>query len=215
MKKFIFALCALFMLGSYFNVETVSAKDAEEGLSKSELKDYKKLSKNKAKELAKAGWVCDGDSRTLEAVLFDHYKKMAEEGLEEHYGVCDKSRSGSIGKQRAIWNAQTTYTSEASADIKGRMGSTIDADDNTESEKFYSAFEKYMKADISGLFTNPSYTIRRKDGKNYEYRVMYLYSKAKAASLRKSALENAAKEVALSSDVMNEISKFIEEGQSK
>lgn len=215
MKKFIFALCALFMLGSYFNVETVSAKDAEEGLSKSELKDYKKLSKTRAKELTKAGWVCDGESKTLEATLFEHYKRMAEEGLKEQTGVCDKSKKRSIGVSRAIWNAQTTYVSEMSADIKGRTGSITNVDDDIESDKFYEAFEKCMRADVSGLFDEPSYIISRKKGKDYEFRVVYLYNKAKAAALKKSALENAAKEVQMSKAVINEISKFIEEGQSE
>mgnify|MGYP000758486050 FL=1 len=59
------------------------------------------------------------------------------------------------------------------------------------------------------------YIISRKKGKDYEFRVVYLYNKAKAAALKKSALENAAKEVQMSKAVMNEISTFIEEGQSE
>ena len=41
-----------------------------------------KQAQKKAKELTKEGWKVDG-SKTLEAVLFDHYKKMLDENNQE------------------------------------------------------------------------------------------------------------------------------------
>lgn len=211
MKKFLFILCASFIFATFSTDLAVNAQVPAKAISKQREKKYKNLYKDKVKQLNKEGWKVDGDSRTLDVALLDHYNVLSEEGTREIIGEVSRCRSKNVGRQRAIWSAQNQLVSLLSADIVGRMGSIIEADDTSESEAFCSAFEKNMKANVSDLL-NASFSICLKDGANYQYQTFFILDEVKAAAARRLALEQTAQNVQLSKDVMNKISQFINEG---
>lgn len=213
MKRIFVAICLSLFLGSFVSDFTASA-DVTAKINKEREKKYKSLYKDKIKALKNEGWQIDGDSRTLDVALLDHYTKLMEDGKSEIVGETAKSRSGSIGKQRCIWDAQTKQASLMSGEISGRVGSIIEADDESESEKFVEAFQKNIKADVSKLL-QPSFTIKKVNGSGYTYQMFFIVDKDAAASVRKHALEESLKTAQLSKEVMNKISEFINEAPTE
>lgn len=211
MKKYLLLLCTALIFTILPTNFAASAQVPAKNISKEREKKYKNLYKDKVKQLKKDNWTVTGDSRTLEVALLDHYNALTEEGTREIVGEVSRCRSTNIGKQRAIWNAQTQLASLMSGDIRGRVGSIIEADDTSESEAFCEAFEKNIKANVAGLL-KPSFSISKKEGSNIQYQTFFIIDEVKAAAARRAALEQTAENAKLSKEVMSRISQFINEG---
>lgn len=193
----------------------VPAINAE--LSSKEIKQVERQSKNKEKALTKAGWEVFGTSMSLGDALVKHNTKLAELGDDgmEVYGVSSKSKSKNVGVQMAINNACITYAQQQGSDLRGRMGTEVNANaDNTaeEMDKFYAAYERTVEKEIRGEM-QPSYQLIRTlpDG-TYEIEVYYIVSESAASKARIRALQHSLEESAAAQKHAEKISEYVQAG---
>ena len=187
------------------------SKKLEKKLSKERDNEYKK----KIKEYQKEGWKLGGSSRTLEVALLEHYAKLAESDQNKEFvGEVSQCKSINICKNFALTNAQNRYATLASGNIKGRIESLLRADASTpdiEIDKFISAYENQVKAEVSGVLTE-SYSIVKDKGATKEYKTFFIVNEEKAGLARKKAMERSLIETKITIKEAEEISKFVNEG---
>ena len=188
-----------------------TSKKMEKTLNKQRDKEYK----IKIKEYKKEGWKLSGSSRTLEVALLEHYIKLAENKQNrEISGEVSQCQSINICKNFALINAQNRYAALASGNIKGRTEALLRADANmpeVEMDKFISAYENLVKAEVSGVLTE-SYSIVKDNGKTKEYKTFFILNEEKASIARKRALERSLLETKITIIEAEEISRFVNEG---
>ena len=188
-----------------------TSKKMEKTLNKQRDKEYK----TKIKEYKKEGWKLSGSSRTLEVALLEHYIKLAENKQnKEISGEVSQCQSINICKNFALINAQNRYAALASGNIKGRTEALLRADANmpeVEMDKFISAYENLVKAEVSGVLTE-SYSIVKDNGKTKEYKTFFILNEEKASIARKRALERSLLETKITIIEAEEISRFVNEG---
>lgn len=186
-------------------------------LSPKEIKQVERQSKNKEKVLSKAGWEIFGTSLSLVDALKKHNTKLAELGEDgmEVYGVSSKSKSKNVGVQMAINNACITYAQQQGSDLRGRMGTEVNANvDNTaeEMDKFYAAYERTVEKEIRGEM-QPSYQlIRTSPDGTYEIEVYYIVSESAASKARIRALQNSLQESEAAQKHAEKISEYVQAG---
>ena len=176
-----------------------------------------KQAKKKAKELTKEGWKIDG-SKTLEAVLFNHYKKLLDEQNQELVSnVVGQTNIKSLNQAQrwAIVNAATSYATQAKTVIMGRVAAEVGATiaDVGSPDNFYAAYENLVKAEIEGEL-KPSVCLYRekKDGGQFDYKIFYIVNEDAASKARIRAMENAVRESEFARLNADRISKFVREG---
>ena len=186
-------------------------KKMEKTLNKQRDKEYK----TKIKEYKKEGWKLSGSSRTLEVALLEHYSKLAESNQnKEISGEVSQCQSINICKNFALINAQNRYAALASGNIKGRTEALLRADANmpeVEMDKFISAYENLVKAEVSGVLTE-SFSIVKDNGATKEYKTFFILNEEKASLARKRAMERSILETKITIMEAEEISKFVNEG---
>ena len=211
MKKLLNLFFAIVLVGA-FTVSYPSVAEAQmKTINKQREKKYKSLYKDKVNELKKGGWKIAGSTKTLEVALLDHYEKLFEDGNQEMVGGVSRCKSNNVGRQRAIANAQNNYASLAAGNIKGRVTSDIEATDDVEMERFFAAYEKYVKTNVGSALT-PSFSVVRDHGDGTkEYNMFFINNDSKAAAARERAFKQAAKDVEMATSVADKISEFINE----
>ncbi|MDR0605797.1 MAG: hypothetical protein LBG80_16000 [Bacteroidales bacterium] len=178
-------------------------------------KQNEKMYKTKIKEYQEEGWKLAGGSRTLEVALLEHYKKLSDDKNKEFIGQVSQCKSINVCRQSALNNAQNSYASLASADIKGRASSMIRADaetPETEIDKMIAAYERTIKADIGGALVE-SYSIVKENGNGTKsFQTIFIINEEEAASARMRAMEKSLRETKISVKEAEEISRFVQEG---
>ncbi|MDR1973529.1 MAG: hypothetical protein LBQ31_02525 [Bacteroidales bacterium] len=171
--------------------------------------------KNKIKEYEKDGWKLASDSRTIEVALLEHYEKLTDKNNKQLVGEVSQCKSINICRQSAMNNAQNSYASMASADIKGRIESLLRADANvpeTEIDKMLGGYERLVSADVSGALS-PSYSVIKDNGDGTKsFQTIFLVNETEASKIRLRAMEKSLLETKITVKEAEEISKFVNEG---
>lgn len=159
--------------------------------SDASLKALKKEYNAKRKEFKKAGWKLYGSSKTLDAALLNHYKKLEEMGdnAEEIIGNVGNCNSMDIGHQLAINNATTKYAQKCSSSLRGITSSTMQggSDANSEVDQFFAAYEREVQITIRGELEE-SFSIIREIGPGlYEIQSFFILNKMRAAMAEMAA----------------------------
>ena len=202
MKKIIMFLMAAFML-------SVVPATAQE-LSKS----GKKALKAKVKEFNKEGWKIFGSTSTLDYALERHMIKMQSEDAIEVPGIASSFKSKNVGKQMALNSAMTNYASMMDSEIKGKVVSDMQGDgefSETEFEKFYAAFKRWVQTTIKDELKESFSIIRDKGNGTSEMQTFFIVDKKAASQARVRALEQAGKESVAAQLYAKVVQKFIEE----
>jgi len=187
------------------------SKNQEKTLQKEREKEYKK----KIKEYKKEGWKLDATSHSIEVMLLEHYKKLAQSDKNvEFSGEVSQCKSINICKQFALANAQNRYATLASSNIKGRVMALSEANADVpqiEMDKFIAAYENNVKAEAGDVLTE-SYSIvkENKDGTK-SYRTIFILNEEKAGAARTRAMERSLKDTKIATKDAEEISKFVNE----
>ncbi len=175
-----------------------------------------KQAQKKAKELTKEGWKIDG-SKTLDAVLFDHYKKLQDANNQELIAnVVGQTnvRTLNAAQRWAIVNAATAYATQARMMVVGRVTSEVGGalEDVGSPDDFYAAYESRVAKELQGeLKQSVSIYREKKDGK-LDYKIFYLVNEESAAKARMRAMENALRESEFARANAERISEFVREG---
>lgn len=211
-NTFTSAFIALLTVFTLLAIPQVSYAQLDKKLQKKLQKERTNQYKDKIKEYQKEGWKLSGSSRSIEVALLEHYEKLAEEGNKEFVGEVSQCRSINVCKQYAISNAQNSYASLASANVKGRVVSMLDGNAVTgeEIDRFIAGYEKKVASDVGGALTE-SYAIVKDNGNSKEYKVFFILNEEKARTMRAKAMERSLREIELSVDTGREISAFVNE----
>lgn len=175
-----------------------------------------KQAQKKAKELTKEGWKIDG-SKTLDAVLFDHYKKLQDANNQELIAnVVGQTNVKTLNAAQrwAIVNAATAYATQARMMVVGRVTSEVGGalEDVGSPDDFYAACESRVAKELQGeLKQSVSIYREKKDGK-LDYKIFYLVNEESAAKARMRAMENALRESEFARANAERISEFVREG---
>ena len=175
-----------------------------------------KQAQKKAKELKKEGWKIDG-SKTMEAMLFDHYKKLTDPNNQELIAnVVGQTNVQTLNAAQrwAIVNAATSYATQARMYVAGRITSEVGgalADIGTPDD-FYAAYESRVATELQGeLKQSVSLYREKKDGK-LDYKIFYLVNEESASKARIRAMERAMLESEFARANAERISEFVRKG---
>lgn len=175
-----------------------------------------KQAQKKAKELKKEGWKIDG-SKTMEAMLFDHYKKLTDPNNQELVAnVVGQTNVQTLNAAQrwAIVNAATSYATQARMYVAGRITSEVGgalADIGTPDD-FYAAYESRVATELQGeLKQSISLYREKKDGK-LDYKIFYLVNEESASKARIRAMERAMLESEFARANAERISEFVRKG---
>ncbi|MDH8702423.1 putative nucleic-acid-binding protein [Dysgonomonadaceae bacterium PH5-43] len=208
MKRILFFLPLLLAL--FFSGDAL-------GQNKQLEKQRNKMYKSKLKEYKKEGWKLDASSKTIEVVLLEHYEKLKDENYQEIVGAVSNCNSINVCRQAAYNNAIITYANRSASTVKGRVASDInlnasDFKHSAEFDKFYAAYERFIKAEINSGVLLESYSIKKKSGDTNEYQIYFLINEDKALQARKKAMQRALEETTIAQEYAAKISDFINEG---
>lgn len=175
-----------------------------------------KLAQKRAKEFNKEGWKIDG-SKTLEAVLFDHYKKLQIDGNQELIASVvgqTNIKTLNAAQRWAVVNASTLYATQAKMMVAGRITSEIGGalEDVAAVDDFYSGYESRVAKEIQGELKQSVSLYREKKDGGLDYKIFYIVNEDSAAKARIRAMENAMKESEFARKNAERISEFVREG---
>ena len=213
MKKICFLM--MMLLFSVAMVDTGSNQlCAKTKLEKLRSKQYKA----KIKELKKEGWHLDSSSKSLEVELLEHYEQLKDNNNQEIVGV-SKGKSTNVMRQVAFNNAVNYYAGQAASLVKGLVTSDVFSDGSDESaitefDKFYSAYERLVCAEIKEGTIKESFSVKRKSGEIYEYQTYFIMNEDKALQARKRAMQRAFEETKMAQRYADMVSKFVNEAFS-
>jgi len=211
MRKSFFKMSIMTLL-AVFALTAIPQDSYAQQLTKKQEKSLTKKAKTQAKKLTKDGWDVSGSSKMLEEALFEHYSKQAKNNSDELVGEVSQCRSINVCRKNALFNAQTDYVQQISAEIKGIADQVVNnnASLNLESDQFSGAFVGKFKADVSGILDESFSLVREKNGVKV-FRTYFIINKLKEGAARTSALEMSLKETKLTVEQINTVSKFIED----
>ena len=175
-----------------------------------------KQAQKKAKELTNEGWKIDG-SKTLEASLFNHYKKLLDENNQELMGQVigeTNTQTRQRGQSYATTNACNLYAKQARQMVSGRVTNEMGvAKLGVESpETFYEAYESRVAAELQGELKTSFAIFREKKGGYLDYQIFFIVNEDSASKARLRAMENAKKESEFARAHAEELSEFVRKG---
>ncbi len=175
-----------------------------------------KQAQKKAKELSKEGWKIDG-SKTLEAAIYDHYKKLLDENNQELIGQVvgeTNTKTRQRGQSWATTNAANLYAKQARQMVAGRVLSEMGGNNpNIESpENFYEGYESKVAKEIVGELKKSFSVFREKKDGYIDYQIFFVVNEEAASKARIRAMENALAESEFTRANAERISKFVREG---
>ena len=175
-----------------------------------------KQAQKKAKSLTKEGWKIDG-SKTMEAVLFDHYKKLNDETNQELVAnVIGQTNVTTLNQAQrwAIVNAATSYATQARMMVVGRITSEVGGAlaDIGSPDDFYAAYESRVATELQGELKQSVCLYREKQDGKIDYKIFYLVNEESASKARIRAMERAMVESEFARANAERISQFVREG---
>ena len=175
-----------------------------------------KQAQKKAKELTKEHWKVDG-SKSLEVVLFDHYKKMLDENNQELIGQVigeTNTKTRQRGQSYATTNACNLYAKQARQMVVGKVVSDMGANDiDIDSpESFYEAYESRVAKELAGELKVSFRLYRDKKNGYLDYQIFFIVNEDAASKARIRAMENAMIESEFARTNAERISSFVREG---
>ncbi|MBQ2067504.1 MAG: hypothetical protein II457_01090 [Paludibacteraceae bacterium] len=176
-----------------------------------------KQAQKKAKELTKQGWKVDG-SKTLDVMLFDHYKKLQDQNNQELIAnVVGQTNIRTLNQAQrwAIVNAATSYATQAKMMVVGRVTSEVGGaaiQDLGSPDDFYAAYESRVATELQGELKQSISVYREKKDGGLEYKIFYLVNEESASKARMRAMERAIQESEFARANAERISDFVREG---
>lgn len=212
---------ALVLIGFAPCVFAQNAK-IEKMIEKEQLKMQKALIQDRTKQVdlnirkyQQDGWIIDGTAKSVSVAFREYYQKML---MDQNYRELQSNAQGStesslnLVQNIALNNAMVKYAQEAKSHVQGRIDNNI-AQQGSEFEHFYAAYERLVSADIEGELQF-QFGFYRDDAKTKkrEYVAFYLINEEQASQKRMRAMERAAQETKMAQKTADEISLFIKEG---
>lgn len=178
-------------------------------------KTVKKMVKAKMKDYKKTGAEIFGSSLTLEAALTKHYTKMEEQGdkVREIVGF-SQAKSYNLAMNAAKNSAANQYANDCSLQVKGRVLADMAlevAENPTEFDKFYAAYEGKVEQEIRGEL-RPSFSVKRNnpDG-TISVEAYFFVDEDAATRSRIQAFKNSQTESEIAQKYAQRISDFVNE----
>lgn len=204
MKRLITVLLACFTLASAWAQPNSEAK-------------LWKTAKKEAKALEAAGWKADG-SLPLENILFNHYKKLADENNQEIIGNVLGNTSVQTLNQAQQWAATMaciSYSKEQGVNMKGRLLADVGAGvaGGPSADSFYEGYESTLEKEIRGeLKKSFGIYLEKREG-GIDYKAYYIVNEEKAHKARIRAMQMAMEESEFARENAEKISAFVRKGE--
>ena len=171
-----------------------------------------KMAKQNAKENRKKGFQLDG-TETLENAFYHHYQMKYQKDCEEITAIIEgdtKIRTVNQAQQWADATGMLNYAKKAGAFLKGKInGATSGNTEVTGIDMFLQEYEAEVKKEIQGeLIKTFGMYQKTKDGE-IKYTAYFLVPKEAAMQARQHAFEKAKKELDITLEMGETISKFV------
>lgn len=177
--------------------------------------DYKSA-KKQVKTLEKEGWKCQ-NSRPMEDVFARHYAKTSDDRYEELIG---DASSGGNDKYRALSSCQQNAAQQyaqgtGKALLEARLASGLGSTENVPSTLVGGAEQNFAKL-IEGELGTPTVILEKGSVQkgDYSLRMYWAYDKNKADQMADKAIQKAIDDFNKSTELGNNISDFIHNGQN-
>ena len=205
MKRLVLMLMAATMMLS------VNAQE----LTKQQAKAVKKEVSKKLKDYKQRGYEIFGSSRTLETVLTKHYTTLeTKEGKVVEVVGFSQAKSRNLAQAAAQNSAANRYATSASQQVKGRVLADMALDvanQETEFDKFYAAFEGKVQQEIKGEL-RPSFAVAKQNADGtISVEAYFLVDDDAASRARINAFKNSQTESAIAQKYAQQISNFVNE----
>ena len=205
MKRLVLMLMAATMMLS------VNAQE----LTKQQAKAVKKEVSKKLKDYKQRGYEIFGSSRTLETVLTKHYTTLeTKEGKVVEVVGFSQAKSRNLAQAAAQNSAANKYATSASQQVKGRVLADMALDvanQETEFDKFYAAFEGKVQQEIKGEL-RPSFAVAKQNADGtISVEAYFLVDDDAASRARINAFKNSQTESAIAQKYAQQISNFVNE----
>ena len=176
-------------------------------------REMEKVYKKSSKELKKEGWHVSGTSLTLDAVLMKHLCAVnVDDGNGELVAEVTMCKSVNVCKANTLNNALIEYANSAGFYIRGRMTSDMfnnsSADVPEEFDKFYTAYERFVSAEVKGELQF-NFAVEKANGTGKSYRAYYIVDEEKASKARPRAMQRAFDETKIAQGYAGKVSAFV------
>jgi len=160
------------------------------------------------------GYRISGGSRTLKVALLDHYEKTGGDPTREITGIVTSCQSINLCQTRALNNAANRYATQASINVKGKLGTALDHSERlkqAEVDNFSAMYASKVEGEVGGVLTD-SYSVIKENGDGTNrYETVFIIDQEKLASARRRAMEQTLLENKIIGLKIDEIFKIVEE----
>lgn len=175
-------------------------------------KDAEKQAKKMAKELKKEGWKVNG-SGDLEMMLQKHMLKLADFGGNgtEYVGNANNIQNLNSASRMARMAASTAYAEQSQMALKERIDGSDVIMDADQRQTLIAGYEARVAKELNGEITKSIELYKKNKNGTYDVRALYVVDEEAARSTKLRALRAEAEYMKLSTDIADQISRFVNE----
>jgi len=213
MKTFFNLLVAIALLAMPV---TVAARNEDGTYTKKEMqqfrKDAEKQAKKMAKTLKKEGWKING-SGDLELMLSKHMLKLTDFGGNgtEYVGNANDIRNLNSASRMARMAATTAYAEQCQMALKERIDGSDVILDSDQRQTLIAGYEARVAKELNGEIVKSLELYKKNKNGTYDVRAFFIVDEEAALSAKLRALRAEADYMKLSSEIADQISKFVNE----
>lgn len=215
MKKTICSLMLAMALGVPSFVSFADSNTTATELTKDEIKAIEKDTKNRCKELKKAGWEPLASAATMEYSM-NKYRKYIESNGENVIAITGIAlgQNQKIGRESAVHSGIASYANRAAAQITGKLKSVMSTDaqnmSQEEIDKFGAAYEQAVNEKLPALVKEHFVLVRQDKNGMKEFNVFMSLNEKAAMDVRLEAARQA-KELTQLQTLSEMVEEFIGE----
>ncbi|MCM1348743.1 MAG: hypothetical protein NC338_04960 [Firmicutes bacterium] len=195
---------------------TMQARNEDGSYTKKEMqrfeKEAQKQAKNMAKELKKEGWKLNG-SGDLQLMIEKHLLKLADFGGNgtEYVGNANDIKNLNSASRMARMAASTAYAEQSQMALKERIDGSDVILDADQRQTLIAGYEARVAKELNGEITKSIELYKKNKNGTYDVRAFYVVDEEAARATKLRALRAEAEYMKLSTDIANQISKFVNE----
>lgn len=195
---------------------SIAARNDDGTYTKKEMqrfeKDAQKQAKNMAKQLKKEGWKLNG-SGDMQLMLERHMLKLAEFGGKgtEFVGNANDIKNLNSASRMARMAASTAYAEQSQMALKERIDGSDVILDSDQRQTLIAGYEARVAKELNGEITRSVELYKQNKNGTFDVRAFYVVDEEAARATKLRALRAEAEYMKLSTNIADQISKFVNE----
>lgn len=195
---------------------SIAARNDDGTYTKKEMqrfeKDAQKQAKNMAKQLKKEGWKLNG-SGDMQLMLERHMLKLTEFGGNgtEFVGNANDIKNLNSASRMARMAASTAYAEQSQMALKERIDGSDVILDSDQRQTLIAGYEARVAKELNGEITRSVELYKQNKNGTFDVRAFYVVDEEAARATKLRALRAEAEYMKLSTNIADQISKFVNE----